>query len=140
MRFAEVGEAFSKQVMLDAKAISDFARSCGDDNPLHHDVKLAAATRFGGVIACGPHYASLLMGLAATHFSQRGSMLGLEFSFRFRAPVKPDVVYELVWNVCEVVWKESLQGEIVSLQGRIADADGSPVLSSEGKVLVTAQL
>jgi acyl dehydratase len=140
MRFAEVGEVFSRQVTLTAEAIADFAHSCGDDNPLHRDTAFAVATRFGGVIACGPHYASLFMGLAATHFSQRGYMLGLEFSFRFRAAVKPDVAYILTWCVREVIWKESLRGEIVSLEGVIADASATPVLSSEGTVLVTARL
>ncbi len=70
--YAEVGERFEMTVKFEADDAIDFARRAGDHNPLHWDEEAAARSRFGGLIACGPQYASLFMGMAATHFSAAG--------------------------------------------------------------------
>jgi acyl dehydratase len=74
---------FTKEYYLTRENVSAFAHTCEDYNPLHHDAAFATQTRFSGLIACGPQYASLLLGLAATHFSQYGATLGLEFNLKF---------------------------------------------------------
>ena len=58
--YAQIGECFEHIETLDKDTISAFANSIGDLNPLHHDDTLAEASRYGGIIACGPHYASIL--------------------------------------------------------------------------------
>lgn len=91
-------------------------------------------------IASGPQYASLFMGLAASHFSLEGAMLGLEFSFVFRKAVRAGDALEMTWEVVAVDRKDSLNGDIVSLRGSVTNQAGAEVLGATGKVLVTAAL
>jgi len=140
MQHIEIGEKIAAQVTLTEAEISEFARKCGDKNPLHFDKDYASQTRFGGIIACGPHYASLLMGLSATYFSKNAAMLGLEFSFKFLKVVRAGESLDLQWEVVEVVPKASLGGDIVSLSGKITNQHGVEVLAATGKVLVTPHL
>jgi acyl dehydratase len=137
---AHLGERIERRVMLHEPEIAEFARLCGDANPLHSDAAYAAETRFGGIIACGPQYASLLMGLVASHYSRDGAMLGLEFTFRFRKAVHAGDTIDLCWEVIEVTPKASLQGDLVTLEGRITNQDGVECLGATGKVLVTGRL
>lgn len=136
----EVGDRISNRVTLSEPGIAEFARLCGDANPLHSDPEYAARTRFGGIIACGPQYASLFMGLAASHFSRDGAMLGLEFSFQFRKAVRAGDTLEMTWEVVAVEPKDRLNGDLVSLRGVITNQAGAEVLGATGKVLVTATL
>jgi hypothetical protein len=59
---ARVGERFTRRASFDADSIRKFATLCGDHNPLHHDERAAAASRFGTLIASGPHVVALMMG------------------------------------------------------------------------------
>jgi acyl dehydratase len=86
MRFAKVGDRFGKSVTLDVDSIRSFARACGDTNPLHHDEAVARASRFGSIIACGPHTASLLLALSAEHFARICPALGLDSACSFARP------------------------------------------------------
>jgi acyl dehydratase len=131
-----VGERFSKQVTLDEASISRFALSVEDHNPLHHDAAYARGTRFGGIIASGTQYTALLMGLVATHFSAQASAAGLEFSFQLKKAVRAGDTITLQWTVAAVEPKASLQGDIVTLNGTIANQDGEQVLTCVGKVVV----
>ena len=72
-------ERFSREVALSRAMVTEFAMAAGDNNPIHHDPVFAATTRFGRPTASGPHTTALLLALTASHFSQRGAMLGLEF-------------------------------------------------------------
>ena len=135
-----VGEVLESIVTLSEADIAEFAHSCGDHNPLHHDREFACRSRFGGIIACGPHYASLLMGFAATHFSQHASMLGLEFDLKFRRPVHADKKLRLSWEVVAVTWKKSLGGDLVQLKGGASTIEGEQVLAATGTILVFEQL
>lgn len=132
----EVGERVTGDARFTKAEIAEFARLAGDFNPLHHDEEFARTTRFGGIIACGPHTASRFLGLTATHFSKRGASLGLEFTLRFSAPVRPDERLEMVWEVVDVAPKPKLNGEIVKLDGRVTNPAGQVVLSGTGTVLV----
>ncbi|MEW5879807.1 MAG: MaoC family dehydratase [Pseudomonadota bacterium] len=136
-RFANVGESHSRSVTLDAAAIRAFATACGDFNPLHHDAAAAARSRFGRLIASGPHTASLLLGLSATWFAQRGTPLGLDYTIRFRKAVCAGDTLTLRWTVVAVHWKESLRGELVTLDGEIRNQHDECVLTSNGLLLVT---
>ncbi|HLZ57747.1 MAG TPA: MaoC family dehydratase [Ktedonosporobacter sp.] len=135
-----VGERIEGQVALSPEEIATFARLCGDQNPLHHDETYARQTRFGGLIACGPHMTSLMMGLIATYFSRETAMLGLEFTFHFRKAVLANELIAMRWEVTEVVPKASLGGEIVMLEGQASNQQGQVVLAGVGKVLVTTKL
>lgn len=136
----QVGERIAAQVALTREEIATFARLCGDLNPLHHDEGYARQTRFGSIIACGPHITSLMMGLTATHFSRSGAMLGLEFTFRFRKAVQADELITMEWEVVTVEPKASLQGSIVTLRGKATNQQGQDVLTGTGKILATDKL
>lgn len=133
-------ERFSAEVTLTAPEVAAFARAAGDSNPVHHDEAFAGSTRFGRLIASGSQTCSLLMGLTASHFSERGSMVGLEFWFRFRRAVYADETVRVEWLVVKVTPHARLGGEIVDLRGRIRGADGQTAVGAKGRVLVTDRL
>jgi acyl dehydratase len=136
-RHAVSGESFTRTVTLDAEGIRAFASASGDFNPLHHDETLAARSRFGGLIASGPHTAALLLGLSATAFATRCVPLGLDFSIKFRKAVHAGDTLALRWTVTAVHWKESLGGELVTLEGEVRNQRGELVLSSTGLLVLT---
>lgn len=133
-------ERFHSDVTLSPAVVTTFANAAGDNNPIHHDPEFAATTRFGRLTASGPHTTALLLGLTASHFSKKGSMLGLEFWVRFRRPIYADETIRLEWMVIKVTPNEKLNGEIVELRGRIRSQDGRTALGAKGRVLVTDRL
>ena len=138
--YARIGESFEHSETMDEKTISAFAHLIGDLNPLHHDRVAAAASRFGGIIASGPHCASILLAQAANFFSRGTSMVGLEFSLKFQGPARPGDVLRFRWEVTDVVWNEKLRGDIVSLAGSVSNSAGTKILTCQGKVLVYGNL
>ena len=140
MRFAKVGDRFGKSVTLDVESIGSFARACGDTNPLHHDDAVARASRFGSIIACGPHTASLLLALSAEHFARICPALGLDFRVQFRKAVKAGDTLALEWTVVRVEDKPSMRGELVEMDGRVHNQHRELVLSGHGLVLAAERL
>ena len=137
MFLANIGDRFTSEVTLSRQQISEFARICGDSNPFHHDQDYAEKSRFGGIIASGPHLTSLWMGMVAGHFARNTAALGLEYSFRFRKAVPADEPMTLAWEVIAVEQKASLGGELVSLEGRVTNREGVEFLTGTGLVLLT---
>jgi 3-hydroxybutyryl-CoA dehydratase len=133
-------ERFSSEITLSPAMVADFANAAGDNNPIHHNPGFASTTRFGKLIASGPHATALLLALTASHFSKKGAMLGLEFWVRFRRPIYADETIFLEWMVIKVTPNEKLKGEIVELRGRIKGQHGETSLGAKGKVLVTDRL
>src|SRR5215813_7544115 len=117
-------ERFSSEVTLTPAMVGAYARAAGDDNPVHHDLRFAASTRYGRVIAIGTHTTALLLGLTASHFSKKGAMVGLEFWVRFRRPVFADERIQLEWLVIKVTPNVKLKGDVVELRGRIKGENG----------------
>ena len=140
MSRAQPYERFSSEVTLTPAMVAAYAHAAGDSNPVHHDPEFAAASRYGRLIASGTHTTALLLGLTASHFSKKGSMVGLEFWVRFRRPVFADETVRLEWLVVKVTANEKLQGEVVELRGRILGEDGATALGAKGRVLVTERL
>jgi acyl dehydratase len=137
---AFVGERFSTEATLTPEKVAAFSRAAGDVNPIHFDAAFAATTRFGRLIASGTHTSSLLLGLTATHFSKRGSVVGLEFTVTFRRAVFADEAIRVEWEVVKVTPNAKLKGEIVDMLGRLLGQDGKPSVEAKGRVLVTDQL
>jgi 3-hydroxybutyryl-CoA dehydratase len=133
-------ERFATALTLDPNTVSAFARAAGDLNPLHHDAAFAATTRFGRTLASGPQTTAHLMALTASHFSKRGAMVGLEFSFRFRRPIYADETITLEWLVVAVKQNSRRDSEIIDLRGRIRNQDGETAVGAKGRVLVTENL
>ena len=133
-------ERFSSEVTLTPAMVGAYARAAGDDNPVHHDPRFAASTRYGRVIASGTHTTALLLGLTASHFAKKGAMVGLEFWVRFRRPIYADETIRLEWLVVKVTPNEKLHGDVVELRGRIKGADGQTAVGAKGRVLVADHL
>lgn len=132
-----IGETALRVKHITLLDISRFATMCEDMNPLHHDPEYAAATRFGGIIACGPHYLSLLMGLLASHYTQHGPQVGIEFQVNLRKPVRPGDTIELKWVVTHIEPKS--RGNVVTLDGSITNQSGEVVLTTVGKIMTFNQ-
>ena len=133
-------ERFSSEVVLNPAMVAAYAEAAGDTNPVHHDSRFAAATRYGRLIASGTHTPALLLGLTASHYSKRGAMVGLEFWVRFRRPIYADETIRLEWLVVKVTPNDKLKGDIVELRGRIKGQNGETALGAKGRILVTDRL
>lgn len=133
-------ERFSRTVTLAPDQVAAFARAAGDDNPVHRDAGFAATTRFGEPIASGAQTTALLLGLAASHFSERAAMVGLEFWVRFRRPVPAGDTVVVEWLVVAVRADGRLGGDVVDLRGRVRRGDGVTAVGAKGRVLVTDRL
>ena len=128
-----IGSTAVRSKTISEADIRAFATISEDFNPLHHDPEYAKGSRYGGLIACGPHYASLLMGLMATEFSKHGTMVGIDFTLSFTRPVRPGDKIDLKWIVTQIEPKS--KGNIVTCQGTVTNQDNVIVLSSIGKLM-----
>lgn len=133
-------ERFASEITLTPAMVAAYADAVGDTNPIHHDPAFAASSRYGRLIASGTHTTALLLGLTASHFSKKGSMVGLEFWVRFRRPVFADETVRLEWLVVKVTPNAKLKGEVVELRGRIRGQSGATALGAKGRALVTERL
>src|SRR5580692_1585135 len=102
-------ERFSSEIKLTPAMVSAYADGVGDTNPVHHDSKFAAGTRYGRTIASRTHTTALLLGLTASHYSKSAAMVGLEFWVRFRRPIYADETILLEWLVVKVTPNEKLR-------------------------------
>ena len=130
------GHAIERHHLFAADDIADFARRCGDPNPLHHDAAAAARSRFGTIIACGPHVTALFMALSAEMMTALGEAVGLGFSFRLRRAVRADDRCLLRWQVTQVTRKQSLGGWVLQLEGAVLRPDGSLAVGGTGETLL----
>lgn len=129
-------DRFAKTLRLSHAEIAAFATASGDPNPIHHDAAYASATRYGGIVASGPHTTALLLGLTAAHFSEIGPMVGLEFTTIFKAGVPADDALTLEWLIIRVTPKRS-GALLVELRGRLRTSAGVTAVGAKGKILVT---
>lgn len=130
-----VGDRFESETTLTRRSIAEFARACGDDNPVHTDDDAARSWGFGGIIASGPHISALFGALLAKHYGKFGPTLGLELSIRFLHAVIPDRPVRLAWEVVGVQFNEKLDGQMVSLRGSVQQCSRA-VISGRAKIVV----
>ncbi len=133
-------DRFSAEYTLTPEIVSKQALAVGDDNPIHHDIEFAAGTRYGRPIASGTHTTALLLGLTASYFSKRMSMVGLDYWVGFKRPIFADETIKMEWLVIRVTPKEKLGGSIVELRGRILGQDGKTSMGAKGRLFVTEKL
>jgi 3-hydroxybutyryl-CoA dehydratase len=69
------------------KDVEDFARICGDFNPIHMDEDYAAKTPFGGRIAHGALTASYISAILGNDLPGPGAIF-MTLELKFRAPVR----------------------------------------------------
>jgi acyl dehydratase len=124
-----VGDTFEKVITLDAAAIRKFASAAGDHNPLHHDEKLAAQSRFGTLIASGTHTSALILGQVASFLSERAPGVGLGFSVRLRKAVRAGDTVTVTGRVVSITPKPSLKGDVVVIEAEMRNAAGEAAVS-----------
>lgn len=128
----------------DEPAFGDLLRALGVAAGALDAVEVKAALRANTeaaiadevLIASGPQTSSLLLGLCATWFTARGESVGLEFSFRFRKAVRAGDTLRLSWTITAIEPKPSLNGDVVSMEGRAVNGAGDVVVESRGLALL----
>ena len=133
-----LGARLQRNLQLDAAAIRAGAAAVGDLNPLHHDEAVAAASRYGELIASGAYTSALLAGLLSARFEgqadDEGGQVGVQYQVRFRGPVRVNRPMRMEWVVSALEQRRS--GVLAHMQGQIVDTtDEAVVLSAEIKVL-----
>jgi acyl dehydratase len=124
-----VGDKASRTRRVRREDIALFTELTGDRNPLHYDEKLAARSRFGGVIVQGGVTTGLLNAVVAEDLPGPGSVF-LHVDWSFTAPVKPGD--ELTAEVEVLEAREDKP--ITKLRTTIANQEGTVVL--DGTALV----
>jgi 3-hydroxybutyryl-CoA dehydratase len=136
----EIGHAISRTLVFTSEDIITGARFLQDSNPLHNDRAVAEASRFGGLIACGPHVSGIHACMLPSHCADQGlRVLGTVFSVRYTGPVLASVSYELNWTVTQVSAHRSV-GHFVGWTGTVhTESDQQVCIEATGEVLVTRQ-
>lgn len=83
-----VGQRAARSRRVEVGDIELFTRLTGDRNPLHYDKKIAARSRFGGIIVQGGVTSGLLNAVVAEDLPGPGTVF-LGVNWRFLAPVRP---------------------------------------------------
>ncbi len=125
----DAGQIARRTRTVTARDIELFTEMTGDRNPLHYDERLAAASRFGGIIVQGGVTSGLLNALVAEDLPGPGSVF-LHVDWSFRAPVRPGDEITAEAEVLEV--REDKP--ICTLRTTITNQDGTIVL--DGTALV----
>ena len=136
-----VGARVERELRLGAAAIRAGATMVGDMNPLHHDEAVAAASRFGELIASGAHTSALLAGMLGSGFGDEAKdgrgQVGLEYRVQFLGPVRVGRGMRMEWVVAAHEQRRS--GTIARMEGRVVDAeDGGVAIAAELAVLYFA--
>ena len=132
----EVGESFATVHQFTPDGVRAFSLAMGDTNPLHLDAEFAARSRYGQLIASGTHTGALLMGLTASHFSKRTSVVGVGFDLAFKRPVFATSRVTIAWTVTHVKPHRGGPGQMVTLTGAVRDEAGHACVEATGTVLV----
>lgn len=127
-----VGDEYSRPYTFSLENIQEFAELSGDHNPLHSDPEIAAKSRFGGIIASGPHMSAVLMGVIAAQTARLIEGVGLDFHFRFRKAIPAGTETLLSWTITGMEPHAGLKGDLLTLSGRIADTEGTVYVTCEG--------
>lgn len=129
------GYSFESLVAVSKEDISKFATLLQDENPLHHDEVYASASRFGGIIASGPHIMSLFTSMVASHFSKLCPMVGTHFEFDFLLPVMSEDNLTMCWTVSALDSHSKLHKIPVKLNGTVESSRGI-VIKGIGEIVL----
>jgi 3-hydroxybutyryl-CoA dehydratase len=137
-----VGDRIARTLALNAAQLIAGAEFLQDANPLHNDAAVAARSRFGGLIASGPHIGGIHACMLPTHCNHLGlDVLGTYFTTRYVAPVMVDVEHELAWIVTMITPHKS-GGWLVDWTGTISTFAANPVccVQTTGQLLVSVRV
>lgn len=88
----EVGQIAKRSRRVTTNDIELFTDISGDRNPLHYDLEIAKATRFGSIVVQGGVTSAILNAVVAEDLPGPGTVF-LNVNWNFKAPVRPgDVI------------------------------------------------
>lgn len=133
MRFEElaVGQAATLERTVQDADVVAYAGITGDDNPVHLDEAVAAASRFGGRIAHGMLGAGYISAAIGTRLPGPGSIY-LGQTLRFTAPVRIGDTVTTRVEVLELIPEKRR----VKLGTRCTNQQGTTVIEGEALVMV----
>src|SRR3954471_20995554 len=125
----QVGDKASRTRTIRERDIELFTELTGDRNPLHYDLGVASASRFGGIIVQGGVTSGLLNAVVAEDLPGPGSVF-LHVEWDFKAPVRPGDKITAEVEVLEARADKPL----TRLRTTITNQEGTTVL--DGSALV----
>ena len=130
-----IGHVIKSQLQLTSADILSGAEFVDDQNPIHHNAD-HNNTKVKGLIASGSYITAIFSALIPSHFSKTNTMLSIDMSFKFIAPIRPDVKYNMQWTLTAKNWNEKLGGHICDLDGIIEASNGRPALTGRATILI----
>ena len=118
-----LGQTAQRSRSISDRDIELFTEISGDRNPLHYDEKVAAATRFGGIVVQGGVTSAILNAVVAEDLPGPGTVF-LQVNWSFKAPVRPG---DTITGEVKVT-KVREDKPITELETRVFTADGTVVL------------
>ncbi len=131
----QVGEQSTLTKTISDEDIRDFARICGDENPVHLDEDYAKGTFFKGRIAHGALVASLISAVLGNQLPGPGCIY-LSQEVKFKAPVRPG---DTVTARAEVTAWDQDRGRITLLT-EVANQDGLVVITGQAVLVMASYL
>jgi acyl dehydratase len=129
MNTPPIGASARRSRTVTEHDIALFTEITGDRNPIHYDLDLAAASRFGSVIVQGGVTSGLLNALVAEQLPGPGSVF-LEVAWRFLAPVRPGDVITARATVTDA----RADKPVTTLATRVTNQAGTTVLDGTAVV------
>lgn len=132
----QVGQAFDfGTIVLDAEEIQSFAQQF-DPLPFHTDLEVAAKSRFGGLVASGPH---LFLKAYKDQWVPRfghSVVAGLEISsWKFIRPVYAGQVNHVSVSAKKLQPNPEKGHVVITWRFSYADESGNPIQTAEMSVL-----
>ena len=122
----EVGQKAGMSRLVTDRDIELFTEISGDRNPLHYDVEIAAATKFGGIVVQGGVTSAVLNAVVAEKLPGPGTVF-MQVNWKFVAPVRPgDTITGEV-----VITRVREDKPITELDTRVLQEDGTVVLDGD---------
>ena len=119
----EVGQIAKRSRQVTSRDIGLFTEISGDRNPLHYDLQVARATRFGGIVVQGGVTSAILNAVVSEDLPGPGTVF-LQVNWSFRAPVRPG---DKITGEVKVL-KVREDKPITELETRVITSDGTIVL------------
>ncbi len=118
-----VGQKAEMTRQVQEQDIEMFTAISGDRNPLHYDIRLASATKFGEIIVQGGVTSAILNAVVAEKLPGPGTVF-LNVNWNFRAPVRPG---DKITGVVEVT-KVRTDKPMVEVKTTVTRDDGTIAL------------
>ena len=124
-----IGDNASVSKTITEQDVCDFAKICGDFNPVHMDEEAAGKTRFGARVCHGMLVASFISTVLGMYLPGPGSIY-LEQSLQFCRPVY------IGDTVTAYVIVEAIEDNIVRLSTSVLNQERQEVVKGTAKVMV----